>query len=335
MSAEYREGGEPGRIERQPLSHLSIEVGHFFMREVKNGTVRAELIRAQFKQVAPLVKALTEMENGKHTGRARISTCFLVDDYFGSDADPTEVLDTLLEIADECSVRIDYLAREAGCAEVPAYIGAEPTGTPLQLAEMMRARLIAEPDVASNGRRPPASASGWLANGRRSSEYEPGQAMRVEPYRPPEEYGARNHSIFMDVQLWSDEPGDAGHSERVLWSCPYLASIWQLLRLGMIRHNGKVVAEPRSRPARWPSDWSAIPAVVKLEPAADPFAAYQAMSILPHSYLGIEHAVRVTLNHFWLDDQVYTQIKEQASGEGIEIPHVVTRRLSHLFIGDM
>lgn len=346
-ATDYSEAGERNRVAGQPLSHLSIEVGHFYMDELVNGVDR---IRAQLRKVAPIVENQIAAAEEEFGPGARVSTCFLVDDYFwgrtpgrGRDArrvaDPRHVLEKLLTAAEECEVRIDYLAREAGCAEVPSFLDGEPVGEPVRLAEMIAARIVAEPERDSTGRRPPTVESGWLCNGRRSSEYDAGQAMRIARYRPPEEFGARNHSIFLDVQLWSRQLEEVAgqQEERILWSCPFLASIWQLLRLGMIRDEGAMVAAPVPWDDPWPEEWSRLPAVVQLNPRAKPFAAYRALSVLPYSYLGIEHAVRVILDHLQLDDDVHAKLAERGAGERIpvEVPRQATRRLNHLFLGDV
>ncbi|MEC3958127.1 SCO2522 family protein [Nocardia sp. CDC153] len=346
-ATDYSEAGERNRVAGQPLSHLSIEVGHFYMDELVNGVDR---IHAQLRKVAPIVAdqiAAAEREFGPG---ARVSTCFLVDDYFWNrtgarsrearrTADPREVLPKLLEAAQTCGVPIDYLAREAGCAEVPSFLDGEPVGAPVRLAEMIAARIVPEPEREGTGRRPPTVESGWLCNGRRSSEYDAGQAMRIARYRPPEEFGARNHSIFLDVQLWSRQLEEvAGEQvERILWSCPFLASIWQLLRLGLIRDEGAMVAAPVPWPDPWPSDWSRLPAVVQLNPDAKPFAAYRALSILPYGYLGIEHAVRVILDHLQLDEDVQAKLVERGASERnpVAVPRLATRRLNHIFLGDV
>ncbi|MFE3257608.1 SCO2522 family protein [Nocardia sp. NPDC059091] len=346
-ATDYSEAGERNRVAGQPLSHLSIEVGHFYMDELVDG---ADRIHAQLRKVAPIVQTQIAAAEAEFGAGARVSTCFLVDDYFWTrtanrprdarrTADPRHVLEKLLAAAEECGVRIDYLAREAGCAEVPSFQDGEPVGEPVRLAEMMAARIVAEPERDSTGRRPPTVESGWLCNGRRSSEFDAGQAMRISRYRPPEEFGARNHSIFLDVQLWSrrlEEEGDQ-QVERMLWSCPFLAAIWQLLRLGLIRNEGAMVAAPVPWEEPWPSDWSRMPAVVKLNPKAKPFAAYRALSVLPYSYLGIEHAVRVILDHLQLDDDVQAKLAERGAGERIpvQVPRRATHRLNHVFLGDV
>ncbi|WP_067567720.1 SCO2522 family protein [Nocardia acidivorans] len=352
-SIDYSEAAERNRVAGQPLSHVSIEAGHFYMDDLVNGIDR---IKGQFRRVAPLVEAHRQAARAEFGPGARVSTCFLIDDYFRHDTSPAEILRKLLDAADECGVRIDYLAREAGCAEVPVFIDGESIGDPIRLAEMMAARIVPEPeDQQSTGRRPATAESGWLCNGRRSSEYDAAQAMRVAPYRPPVEFAARNHSIFLDVQLWNRWTESVGGEqvERTRWSCPFLASIWQLLRLGMIRHEGAVVAAPvpeaevrrpneeagpgGGAPAReWPADWWKMPAVVQLNPAATPFAAYRTLSVLPHSYLGIEHAVRVILDHLQLDSEVYDKLAERGAAERIpvSVPARVTHRVNHVFIGD-
>ncbi|AYF74593.1 hypothetical protein D7D52_12785 [Nocardia yunnanensis] len=346
-ATDYSEAGERNRVEGQPLSHLSIEVGHFYMDELVNGVDR---IHAQLRKVAPIVAAQRAAAEQEFGAGARVSTCFLVDDYFWTRptppgrearrrADPREVLEKLLTAADECGVGIDYLAREAGCAEVPSFRDGDPAGEPVRLAEMMAARIVAEPERDGTGRRPPTVESGWLCNGRRSSEFDAGQAMRITRYRPPEEFGARNHSIFLDVQLWSRyvEEVAGAQVERTLWSCPFLAAIWQLLRLGMIRDEGAIVAAPVPWTDPWPSEWSRLPAVMQLNPTARPFAAYRALSVLPYSYLGIEHAVRVILDHLRLDEDVHAKLAERGATERnpVLVPVQATRRLNHIFLGDV
>ncbi|WP_406265051.1 SCO2522 family protein [Nocardia sp. NBC_00881] len=330
--AGYSEATERTRIAQVPLSHLSIEVGHFYMNDLNNGEER---IRAQFRKVAPLVTAFTAAAKAEFGPRARVSTCFLIDDYFRHDTDPSEILGQLLGAAAHCGVTIDYLAREAGCWETPSGSTGERR---IQLAEMVAARIVAEPPEGSTGRRPPTAESGWLCNGRRASDDEPGQAMHRLPYEPPEEFGRREHSIFLDVQMWTKQTKKVnGRAEvHTKWSCPFLASIWQLLRLGMLRYDGEPVVDPQLwRPEDgWPQHWWEMPAVVKLNPQAKPFAAYRSLSLLPQRYLGIEHAVRVILDHIDLEEEVVDQVIARGTDEDVPImvPRKVTERISHLLL---
>lgn len=323
------------RVARVPLSHVSIEVGHFYMNDLGNGEDR---IKAQFRRIAPLVAAFTASAQAEFGPRARVSTCFLVDDYFRHDTDPGEILGKLLHAAGECGVTIDYLAREAGCWETPAALPGASSEQRLQLAEMVAARIVAEPPEGSTGRRPPTAESGWLCNGRRASDDEPGQAMHHRTYEPPEELGRREHSIFLDVQMWSKHTKKVNGQNEVhtKWSCPFLASIWQLLRLGMLRYEGAAIVEPKLwKPGDgWPQQWWEMPAVVQLNPRAKPFAAYRSLSLLPQRYLGIEHSVRVILDHIDLDDEVVDQIVGRGLEEEVPVmvSRKVTERLCHVLL---
>ncbi|RJQ76679.1 hypothetical protein D5S17_17610 [Pseudonocardiaceae bacterium YIM PH 21723] len=304
------------------LSHLSVEVGHLYMEDLTNGEDR---IRTQFRRVAPWLQALRSAQQAEVTdGKARISTCFLIDDYFRPDTDPSVIMPQLLRIAADCGIEIDYLAREAGCHEADR----------VQLAEITRGMLLHEPPVGATGSRPAAQKSGWLCNGERTPDSSGGQAMRGSTlWQQPEEFGKRNHSIFLDVEMWKDIPAKGGEPAHRKWSCPFLAAVWQLIRLGALRNNGEPVAQPRPWPTdSWPRTWRELPAVMQLSDRPSPFSAYRVASILPKTYLKIEHAVNVILDHLTLDEAVVTQTAERAVEEGVELPAQLTDRLTNIFI---
>jgi hypothetical protein len=323
----YSEEAFQDHARKVPLSHLSIEVGHLSMEALLNGEER---IRSQFQRVVPWVTAATASAITGKASKPRLSTCFLIDDYFRSNTNPQEILDKLIPIANECGVPIDYLVRESGCCVAD--------GVPL--AELTAARLLPEPAPGTNGFRPPTHESGWLSNGERSPESDPGQAMQTKKWQPPQEFGKRNHSVFLDVELWkeADERAKGEAATPRTWSCAFLASVWQLLRLGMLRNYGEAVAEPYpwSPKTEWPDYWDYwgdLPAVIRLNPRAAPFAAYRTVSILPHSYLPIEHAVRVILGHLSLDDDVTHQVAEREAEEGLPVsPPSIIDRVSYTFI---
>jgi hypothetical protein len=326
-SATYSEASEQDEPRNIKLAHVSIEVGHFYMKDLLDGE---DLIRAQFHQVEPWVKAAVANVVSEFGPRARVSTCFLIDDYFGVHANPAEIMKKLLRIADECGVSFDYVAREAGCHEAE--------GVPL--AELTAAMLLPEPPVGTNGSRPPLEKSGWLCNGERSADSDSDQAMQVHRWRPPVEFGKRNHSIFVDVELWNwketVEKSDGHLVSRRIWSCPFLAAVWHLLRLGMLRHLGEPVAVPQLRTGDdWPEHWSDLPAVIQRNPNAAPFAAYRTVSILPRSYLPIENAVDVILGHLDLEPAVVDQVIKRGREEGLAVPKDIRRRVSHIFVEDL
>ncbi|GAB3882177.1 hypothetical protein GCM10029964_039520 [Kibdelosporangium lantanae] len=212
IDATFRETTADTKVEAVPLAHLSVELGHLYMEDFAAGPAA---LGAQLRRVAHWAGPASGFDL---PAKARVSTCFLIDDYFTPFSTPAEVLPVLLRAADDAGLRIDYLAREASCAYAD--------GVPL--ANLVAERLTAVPSPGTNGSRPPALDIGWLSNGERSPVVAQGEAMRRTTWAPPVEIDARNHSVFVDVELWS-EPGNGR-----LWSCAFLAAVWQLLRLGLV-----------------------------------------------------------------------------------------------------
>ncbi|MEO6091216.1 MAG: SCO2522 family protein [Umezawaea sp.] len=321
----YTESATRREPRQVPLSHVSVEVGHLYMQDFIKGDDR---IRAQFRKVKPWLDATRAALKDDVKGVApRLSTCFLIDDYFRpNDTKPAEVIGRLVRIAKEFDFVIDYLAREAGCFEADG----------IPLAEITAAMLLPEPPVGTTGSRPPVQESGWLCNGERSPNNGGGvQAMMpVTAWKPAVEFGRRNHSIFLDVELWRDwiEKVEGVDRPQRLWSCPFLASVWQLLRLGVLRYEGEPVAEPRRLSGELPEQWSDLPAVLQLSERAAPFSAYRTMSVLPQAYLGIEHAVRVILSHLDIDESVIVNTIKRAAKDGITVPRELSTRVSHIFV---
>ncbi|MBF6174016.1 SCO2522 family protein [Nocardia blacklockiae] len=325
----YSESAEEPRVASIPLSHLSIEVGRCFAHDLGgDGTT----LRADFRRTVPMVSAFAESVRVRFGPRTRISTCYLIDDCSGPDADVAKTLTALLTAAADTGLSIDYLARASGCRETRRFVDGAPAGEPIPVAEMVAARIVAEPAPPETGGRKPTAESGWLCNGRRASDQEPSQAMGGRPYVPPEEFGRREHSIFLDVQLWS-RTHDGGDTV-TRWSPAFLAAVWHLLRLGLLRYHGAPVVEPHAWQADpWPNRWQDVPPVLQLEPRAAPFAAYRTLSMLPESFLPIEHAVLLVLDHLDLDDDVLEQIVARGAAEGVPVSREPAERLAHSFLG--
>ena len=322
-TATFAEDSEHAITRNLPMSHLSIEVGHFYMRDLDDGEQR---IRAQFQRIAPWVRAAqAAVVSGRST--PRISTCFLVDDYFLHDSKPAEILGMLLPLADEAGLSIDYIAREAACAK----------SGDIEVAQLVAARLQAEPTPRTNGSRPPTEESGWLCNGERSVGSDTVEAMQRRAWRQAQEFGRREHSIFADVELWNDtkDAVDGQPIKQRLWSCPFLASVWQLLRLGLLRHHGEPVAVPVpwwDADRAWPEHWGELPTVIQLNERAKPFSAFRAVSIMPQSYLAIENAVRMIIEHVQIDADVLAATEMLADREQLRLPELITERITHVFV---
>lgn len=314
--AEFREVAAEPKVESVSFAHLSIELGHLYMEDFAAGP---DFLRRHFRQVAPWVRAARQSCVDELAGRtARISTCFLVDDYFTRFSTPREIVSQLREAAQEAGLEIDYLARESGCAEAD--------GVPL--AQLVEGRLVAEPPPDTNGSRPPAAESGWLCNGERSPAADFGEAMEeLRPWTPPLQSAANRHSIFLDVELWDDKDGER------TWSCPFLAAVWQLLRLGMLRNDGRRVVTPRTCEGDFPEDWDQLPAVTQLNPRAASFSAYRTVNVLAPRFLPVEHAVRTILSQVAIDSRVARQAAERSAAEQLPLPAELVDRISYLFVG--
>ncbi|MGH3727301.1 MAG: SCO2522 family protein [Micromonosporaceae bacterium] len=313
--AVFREHTASPRTAAVPLAHLSIEVGHLYADDFAGGVPRLVTL---FRQVAPWVRTAEETcADAVAPRRARVSTCFLIDDYFTPFSSPREVLPQLLQAADEAGVRLDYVARESGCARAGD----------VDVASLVESRIVAEPPLGTNGSRPPVTESGWLCNGERSPSGI-AEAMAITPvWQPPRENAVNRHSVFLDVQLWD------GDREHRVWSCPYLAAVWQLLRLGVVRDHGTVVAAPERLETEFPREWGELPAVTSVNPGAAPFWAYRTMSVLGTRFLPIEHAVRTILSQVAVDDAAAVQVLERAGRERITLPAEIVGRIQYVFTG--
>jgi hypothetical protein len=297
------------------LSHLSIELGHLYMDDFRQGE---RPLREHFRRVVPWVStAMQACADELSVRRPRVSTCFLVDDYFTRFGTPAEVVGALVTAAEGTGLEIDYVARESGCARADG----------VDVAALVRQHLVAEPPVGDNGSRPPTAVSGWLSNGERSADG-PAPAMTApRAWQPPRQSAVQNHSIFVDIELWN------GPSADPLWSCPFLAAVWQLQRLGLIRHLGEPVGEPRPMTvAEVPADWDRMPPVVQLNPRAAPFRAYRTFSALHGRFLPVELAVRTILGQVAVDATVAEQVRERARAEGLTLPDEIVDRIRYAFL---
>jgi hypothetical protein len=317
LDTVFREVSATERVAEVALSHLSVELGHLYMDDLVDDLTDLD---RYFERVAlwadtPRLASLA----GVAERRLRASTCLLIDDYFASSLrSPADVVPELVAAASRNGLRIDYIARESACAQA----GDVP------LASLVEASLVDDPPPGTNGSRPPTHETGWLCNGTRSPGSDFSEAMRpAEPWRPPAENGARVHSIFLDVELWNDTG-----SVRT-WSCPFLAAVWQLLRLGLLRVSGEsAVAPVQIELAGFPDTWSDFPAVARLNPQAPPFCAYRTFSVMDTRFLPVEHAVRTILAQVAVDPVVLEQTARRSSAEDAKVPLETADRISYTFL---
>ncbi|MFF8938281.1 SCO2522 family protein [Streptomyces paradoxus] len=313
----YSEGRAKSPTQAVPYSHLSLELGHLYLEDLTAGTKR---LRAHFTQVAPWAETATRALAGRiDPAKVRVSTCLLIDDYFSRSSSPAEVIPLVTGAAVRAGLRVDYIARESGCA----------TAEGVDVAALLLARLVAPPSTGAEGGRPPVTESGWLANGTRSPDQGTSQAMSPAPaWQPPLEFGTRRHSVFLDAELWTDGPAGTRR-----WSCPFLGAVWQMLRLGLLRHRGAAVVPARTWPdGTIPDEWDAMPPLVRLDQSAAPFCAYRTFSVLGSRFLPVEHAVRVILDHTAADPDALVQAAERGVRERVFVPTSLSERVMYAFI---
>lgn len=303
------------KVESLALSHVSVEVGHLYMDEFAEGE---SAVRRAFAAAAPWVAAAhTPQAIGCEKKSARVSTCFLIDDYFSRFSSPAAVIPMVLAAAKGEGLEIDYLARESACADAG---GVSP-------AYLTLGSLVTEPVPGTTGGRPPLTETGWLTNGQRSPGTARGEAMaKRTTWQPPRESARRRHSIFIDVELWDE---DNGHRT---WSCPMLAAVWQLMRLGLLRDQGRPVITPQDwTDPQFPERWDDLPSVIRLNPKATAFAAYTTLSVLSPRFLPVELAVRTILSQFACDHALLEETAIRAARDAMQLPAELVDRIRYVF----
>lgn len=314
IRTQFLESSADLKIESVPLSHVSIELGHLYMEDLAEGE---KAIRRTFAAVAPWFRAAQSPRAIGCKSTVRISTCFLIDDYFSRFSSPAEVIPMVVSAAQSEGLRIDYLARESACVRTK---DSEP-------ADLVLGRLVTEPVIGTTGGRPPLTETGWLTNGQRSPSTSRSEAMtKPTSWQAPTESARRRHSIFVDIELWDDREGCR------TWSCAMLAAVWQLTRLGLLRDHGRPVLMPQDWAGAWPDSWDELPAITRLDQTAAAFAAYTTLSALSPRFLPVELAVRTILSQFACDATVLAEAQARASREGMRLPIELVDRIRYVFV---
>ena len=315
VETEFVEVSADLKVDSLALSHASVELGHLYLEDLAGGEAA---MRETFATVAPwATTAQIPRAIGCDKQHTRISTCFLIDDYFGRFSTPAEVIPMVLSAADSEKLQIDYLALESSCA------GKSGNGP----ANLVLGRLVTEPVPGTTGARPPLTETGWLTNGQRSPNTSRGEAMAKRiSWRPPLESARRRHSIFVDVELWDEYEGQR------TWSCPMLAAVWQLLRLGLLRDQGRPVLVPQDWTGPWPETWEEMPPITRVNHDAAPFAAYTTLSALSPRFLPVELAVRTILGQFQPEAAVVAEADARAARDGMLLPEELVDRIRYVFV---
>jgi hypothetical protein len=315
VKTDFLESSADVKVESVALAHVSVEVGHLYMEDLSAGPAA---VRRAFAAAAPWVRTAQQPQAvGCEKKSVRVSTCFLIDDYFSRFSTPADVIPMVLAAAAAEGVSIDYLARESACASAN---GMSP-------AELTLGNLVTEPVPGTTGGRPPLTETGWLTNGQRSPSTSRVEAMAKRvPWQPPRESSRRRHSIFIDVELWDEDANGR------TWSCPMLAAVWQLIRLGLLREQGRPVVTPHDwNDQPFPGDWDDLPAVIRLNPNAAAFAAYTTLSLLSPRFLSVELAVRTILSQYSCDSGMLAEVTQRAGRDAMRLPDELVDRIRYVF----
>lgn len=251
------------------MADLSIEVGHFYADTIAQGP---EALAERFAAVGHFAAVAA--------GERSYSTAFMIDDYHNrSDASPGEIIPAILEGADRAGLRIDYVAREAAC---------------LPLATSLLNMLVERVGEGA------PEQQGWMPS------RTPGQFFgpRSEICKRLED-NAHLCSTGVDIEIWSTE-GKKG-KQRTLWACPFLASVWQALRLRALHdpafEHPYVAAEGSVDWSQFGEKWDDLPPLTQLNPTAAPFNARRTFSILPAQFIPVEIAVQSILRSAFPEEQ--------------------------------
>lgn len=294
-------------MRRRGYSHVSLELGHFYLRDLTPERVQS-LARQEAEWTAPMLAGLRE--------RSRTVCCVaMVDDYFVAEGQEEEVRDKEALVVDgyrDVGLPLDYIVRESECAA---------TGQSFVDRYFMRALVGDRGEPVGTAERIPRLDHPWL-----HSE-DPGEGSPTRPVRsafgggveavaePPSTDGRPTgpHSIHVEVELWS------GEGNRRKWSCPLLAAWWQLIRLG-------VAYSPDADGRDQPVDESVGRA---LHEDAPPLPAHRTLSVLSAPFLVVEAAVRTILEKVVIADPSWARHLQTSADDADVQAHC--ERIGYLF----
>lgn len=235
-------------------SRLSIEPGHFYAAAFAEGT---DALAQRFRHVRYYAEAVSGPAD---------NAAFMFDDYHNrpdSKVRPRDIVEQILEASNKAGLEINYVAREAACTRMSEHVLGILRGTGYIRETEKQGFLLDDQD-------------GRLGQSVGPAMSEPPVPVRQRP---------RGHT-FIDIEVY-----DRPTKKTVSWACPYLAAIWQALRLGVLHD------EAFDNPVRvgetipdW-NTWEDMPPLIQLTPDAKPFVASRTFSILPTDFLHVEGAV--------------------------------------------
>lgn len=249
-------------IPKGKAARLSFEVGHLYLDDIATGSKSKgqKKMRQFFRPIVGMVDAVRK----SYTIEANdYSTCFMVDDYGKLESTtPEEVLGGIvLPAAEAVGLRIDYIVREGGCARLAGPFMSSLSGI-----------------TTDSYTTPTLQESVWLS-----------RLERLQGGKPTPQSEPDMGSVRMDIELARNVDGTT------TYSCPFLAAIFQNLRLGLLYDpsNPDTIAQPVEE---FGDNWGKLPVIMQLRKDAPPFEAFRSFSYLSERFMEVENAVRSILD---------------------------------------
>jgi hypothetical protein len=263
------------------IAHMSVEIAHIYLGELTEDTA-GDAVSAAIDRVGPVVDRMT-----RDHGRT-VSTCVLIDDYFESKGPtPEQAVEIFKNAAARLGFRLDWIAFEADCALAADYFFDKLYPQP-RFGESSHGGVHGEPNRLSR------SGQSWVSNGDPTRQTKAPRSRRFLGEEVKYPAGKVRPEIATSIALDVEIAKAGSQGDDLIWSCPFLAACWQLIRLGCWREpSGGMLAPKR------------LLAVSERPP---PFFARRTLSHLPSRYLRVEHAVQVILNQLTIDDRARREI---------------------------
>jgi hypothetical protein len=267
------------------IAHMSVEIAHIYLGELTEKTA-GDAVAAAIDRVGPVVDRMI-----KDHGRT-VSTCVLIDDYFESRGPtPEQAVEIFKNAAERLGFRLDWIAFEADCALAADYFFDNLYPQP-RFGESSHGGTYGELNRLSR------SGQSWVSNGDPTRQSKAPRSRRFLGEEVKYLSGKVRPEIATSIALDVEIANFGSQGDDLIWSCPFLAACWQLIRLGCWREpSGGMLAPKR---------------LLAVSDRPPPFFARRTLSHLPSRYLRVEHAVQVILNQLTIDERARREIDPRA-----------------------
>lgn len=275
-------------------SDISFELVHLY---AGSETFEKELIDG-VRLAQRWFKCVEEFEQNK----TLFSNVAFIDDYSSSGnkkVERSEIQSRVRDAFASAGLRLDYIAYEADCAETCRYIDINLSGPPKKGAGSYSSKRLRYDYVSPEEK--------FITHAKKRR----GTSGRAPEYR--------NH-VGIDIGVGTQST-DSGNLTEKIWSCPAAAAWWQMIRFGVLPHleEEHELGAPKGT---WKRDDENCP----------PFIARRTLSLLPSSYISIEHAVRVIIQNLHdLNAALYDKVRKGPKGPKDREMTALLNQMSYIF----